>query len=244
MTRDRLFEEARDAFGFDVSPFLGNGLSPEVAEHVEESFAAALSHAAGEPVEVSGARLDGTKIHVNARMSRELAEKLGLVPSIPTFLEFFEALRAARPLLAASAVELTEDRLHILCPASATFDAAEALRLELVAAAPPGVAVDVEVAAGGADRHQVRALRDDGLRPGAAPGRLVELDRPAGEPEQGFHRRQVVAAGVRPPRRLPVAVGRHRVRVEPVHRFRAEPCHQPGQVGARHARCATTHKRV
>ena len=64
----------------------------------------------------------------------------------PTFLEFFEALRAARPLLAASAVELTEDRLHILCPASATFDAAEALRLELVAAAPPGVAVDVEVA--------------------------------------------------------------------------------------------------
>lgn len=38
--------------------------------------------------------------------------------------------------------------LHILCPASATFDAAEALRLELVAAAPPGVAVDVEIAAG------------------------------------------------------------------------------------------------
>lgn len=149
MTRDRLFEEARDAFGFDVSPFLGNGLSPEVAEHVEESFAAALSHAAGEPVEVSDARLDGTKIHVNARMSRELAEKLGLVPSIPTFLEFFEALRAARPLLAASAVELTEERLHILCPASTTFDAAEALRLELVEAAPPGVTVDVEIAEGG-----------------------------------------------------------------------------------------------
>jgi hypothetical protein len=69
----------------------------------------------------------------------------------PTFLEFFEALRAARPLLAASAVELTEDRLHILCPASATFDAAEALRLELVAAAPPGVAVDVEIAAGSSE---------------------------------------------------------------------------------------------
>jgi hypothetical protein len=149
VTRDRLFEEARDAFGFDVSSFLGDELSPVVAEHVEESIAAALSHAAGEPVEVSGARLDGTKIHVNARMSRELAEKLGLVPSIPTFLEFFEALRAARPLLAASAVELTEDRLHILCPAGTTFDAAEALRLELVEAAPPGVTVDVEIAEGG-----------------------------------------------------------------------------------------------
>lgn len=78
----------------------------------------------------------------------EEAQAAGLVPSIPTFLEFFEALRAARPLLAASAVELTEDRLHILCPASATFDTAEALRLELVAAAPAGVTVDVEIAAG------------------------------------------------------------------------------------------------
>lgn len=148
MTRDRLIEEARDALGFDVSSFLGDGLSPVVAEHVGQSLAAALTHATGEPVEVSGARLDGTKVHVNARMSRGLAEKLGLVPSLPTFLEDFEALRAVRPLLAASAVELTEERLHILCPVSATFDAAEALRLELAAHVPGGVTVDVEIAPG------------------------------------------------------------------------------------------------
>lgn len=159
MTRDRLIEEARDALGFDVSSFLGDGLSPVVAEHVGQSLAAALTHATGEPVEVSGARLDGTKVHVNARMSRGLAEKLGLVPSLPTFLEDFEALRAVRPLLAASAVELTEERLHILCPASATFDAAEALRLELCQVAPPGVAVDVEIAHGGGGSAEDEAGR-------------------------------------------------------------------------------------
>ena len=38
--------------------------------------------------------------------------------------------------------------VRAVCPASATFDAAEALRLELVAAAPPGVSVDVEIAEG------------------------------------------------------------------------------------------------
>lgn len=51
------------------------------------------------------------------------------------------------------------DVLHILCPASTTFDAAEALRLELVAAAPPGVAVDVEIAAGGGGSAEDEAGR-------------------------------------------------------------------------------------
>lgn len=50
---------------------------------------------------------------------------------------------------AVARLDASVDVLHILCPASATFDAAEALRLELVAAAPPGVAVDVEIAEGG-----------------------------------------------------------------------------------------------
>lgn len=57
-------------------------------------------------------------------------------------------MTARPPLFGDPLVPLTEERLHILCPASAIFDAAEALRLELVAAAPPGVAVDVEIAAG------------------------------------------------------------------------------------------------
>ena len=169
-------------FGLDVSSFLGGGLSPEVAEHVEQSIAAALSAAAGEPVDVSGARLDGTKVHVNARMSRGLAEKLGLAPSLPTFLEDFEALRAARPLLAASAVELTEERLHIICPASVTFDAAEALRLELVAGAPAGVTVDVEIAQGGmgsaedqAGRRLFGELRRERLGTPGIPGHCATL---------------------------------------------------------------------
>lgn len=94
---------------------------------------------------------------VGAIADRAMAQPIG-APH-PTFLEFFEALRAARPLLAASAVELTEDRLHILCPASTIFDAAEALRLELVAAAPPGVAVDVEIAEGGGGSAEDEAGR-------------------------------------------------------------------------------------
>ena len=36
---------------------------------------------------------------------------------------------------------------RVLCPASTTFDAAEALRLQLVDRAPSGVTVDVEIAA-------------------------------------------------------------------------------------------------
>jgi hypothetical protein len=49
---------------------------------------------------------------------------------------------------AAARFDAAADVLHILCPASATFDAAEALRLELVAATPAGATVDVEIAAG------------------------------------------------------------------------------------------------
>ena len=77
---------------------------------------------------------------------------------------------AARALLGASAVDLAEPRMregwiahgprvHVLCPASATFDAAEALRLELVAAAPPGVEVDVEIASGGGGSAEDEAGR-------------------------------------------------------------------------------------
>ncbi len=51
------------------------------------------------------------------------------------------------------------DVLHILCPASTTFDAAEALRLELVAGAPAGVAVDVEIADGGGGSAEDEAGR-------------------------------------------------------------------------------------
>lgn len=50
-------------------------------------------------------------------------------------------------------------RWHVLCPASTTFDAAEALRLELVAAAPPGVTVDVEIAEGGEGSAEDQAGR-------------------------------------------------------------------------------------
>ncbi len=64
---------------------------------------------------------------------------------------------AAASLLRASAVEGSEPvtreewitkgpRVAVLCPAGTTFDAAEALRLELVARAPAGVVVDVQIA--------------------------------------------------------------------------------------------------
>lgn len=53
---------------------------------------------------------------------------------------------AGADLLEASKVSLDATGVHILCPASATFDAAEALRLELVAKVPTGVAVDVQIA--------------------------------------------------------------------------------------------------
>ncbi len=49
--------------------------------------------------------------------------------------------------------------VRAVCPAFATFDAAEALRLELVAAAPPGVAVDVEIAEGGGGSAEDEAGR-------------------------------------------------------------------------------------
>ena len=52
-------------------------------------------------------------------------------------------------LLDASTVEVNHAAgvLHVLCPAGTTFDAAEALRLQLVDRAPSGVTVDVEIAA-------------------------------------------------------------------------------------------------
>ena len=68
--------------------------------------------------------------------------------------------RTANPLLRESVVTAHDGGgLHILCPASATFDAAEALRLELVAAAPPGVTVDVEIAPGGEGSAEDQAGR-------------------------------------------------------------------------------------
>ncbi len=75
----------------------------------------------------------------------------------PTFLESIEAFRVTDPLFAASAIEASEPatpeewiamgpRVSVTCPAGTTFDAAEALRLELVARTPAGVAVDVQIA--------------------------------------------------------------------------------------------------
>lgn len=71
----------------------------------------------------------------------------------------FHGLLSGEParLLDASTVNLSEPatrgewiakgpRVHVLCPAGTTFDAAEALRLQLVDRAPPGVVVDVEIA--------------------------------------------------------------------------------------------------
>jgi len=51
-------------------------------------------------------------------------------------------------LLDASTVEADHDKgtLHVLCPAGTAFDAAEALRLQLVDRAPCGGVVDVEIA--------------------------------------------------------------------------------------------------
>ena len=52
-------------------------------------------------------------------------------------------------LLDASAIELDHaaGALHVLCPAGTTFDAAEALRLQLVDRAPSGVTGGGEIAA-------------------------------------------------------------------------------------------------
>ena len=58
----------------------------------------------------------------------------------------FSLTAAARQLLEASTVEATPVGLAVLCPAGTTFDAAEALRLELAAKVPTGVAVDVQIA--------------------------------------------------------------------------------------------------
>lgn len=68
--------------------------------------------------------------------------------------------RTANPLLRESVVTAHDGGgLRVLCPASTTFDAAEALRLELVAAAPPGVSVDVEIAEGGGGSAEDEAGR-------------------------------------------------------------------------------------
>lgn len=55
---------------------------------------------------------------------------------------------AAARLLDVSAVDLDEatGTIAVTCPTGTSFDAAEALRLELVAKVPTGVAVDVQIA--------------------------------------------------------------------------------------------------
>ncbi len=53
----------------------------------------------------------------------------------------------------------TDGSVRAVCPAGATFDAAEALRLELVAGAPPGVTIDVEIAPGGVGSAEDQAGR-------------------------------------------------------------------------------------
>lgn len=66
---------------------------------------------------------------------------------------------AARVPGAVARLDAAADVLRVLCPASATFDAAEALRLELCQVAPPGVAVDVEIAHGGGGSAEDEAGR-------------------------------------------------------------------------------------
>jgi len=87
---------------------------------------------------------------VGAIADRAMAQPIGApLPSGPLF---GWGRRTANPLLRESVVTAHDGGgVHVLCPASATFDAAEALRLELVAAAPPGVTVDVEIAPGGSE---------------------------------------------------------------------------------------------
>ena len=92
------------------------------------------------------------------RVADEAGAELGTVPPRVDVAphEWPLSLEAAR-LLAASTFTLSEPptreewiakgpTLGVLCPAGTTFDAAEALRLELVAKLPAGVVVDVQIA--------------------------------------------------------------------------------------------------
>lgn len=92
------------------------------------------------------------------RVADEAGAELGTVPPRVDVAphEWPLSLEAAR-LLAASTFTLSEPptreeriakgpTLDVLCPAGTTFDAAEALRLELVAKLPALVAVDVQIA--------------------------------------------------------------------------------------------------
>lgn len=90
---------------------------------------------------------------VGAIADRAMAQPIGAPVvyrgPLQTVAEAIEDVRergAGADLLEASKVSLDATGVHILCPASATFDAAEALRLELVAKVPTGVAVDVQIA--------------------------------------------------------------------------------------------------
>ena len=95
---------------------------------------------------------------VGAIADRAMAQPIGA--PLPPGPLFGWGRRTANPLLRESVVTAHDGGgVHILCSASATFDAAEVLRLELVAAAPPGVAVDVEIAAGGAGSAEDQAGR-------------------------------------------------------------------------------------
>lgn len=82
---------------------------------------------------------------VGAIADRAMAQPIGApLPSGPIF---GWGRRTANPLLRESVVTAHDGGgLRVLCPAGTTFDAAEALRLELVARAPAGVAVDVQIA--------------------------------------------------------------------------------------------------
>lgn len=125
----------------------------------------------------------------------------------PPWLVGGSCSEASLVLLRASALELSEPKtreewiakgplVHVLCPSSTTFDAAEALRLELVANAPGGVLVDVEIAEdpttdGGGELSMEKFMERglDDLRAENAAGRRLfaaqRAERLAGPPGCG-----------------------------------------------------------
>ncbi len=96
---------------------------------------------------------------VGAIADRAMAQPIGAPHPLAQLAADARVLRRCAARIPGVVVTFGASRWHILCPASATFDAAEALRLELVAVAPPGVAVDVEIAAGGGGSAEDEAGR-------------------------------------------------------------------------------------
>lgn len=98
-------------------------------------------------------------VGVGAIADRAMAQPIGAPHPLAQLAADARVLRRCAARIPGVVVTFGASRWHILCPSSATFDAAEALRLELVAAAPSGVTVDVEIAAGGGGSAEDEAGR-------------------------------------------------------------------------------------